>query len=178
MAHPEVMHSFSSHHDNTNIGPQDFSDSVRRYTHSLAKVIYSTRTRNSTYSNSVDYSLRSTSYIVPRRGGATVLHSASFPSARSYNLSCHQSLDQLIHALAPGAYPSFDLFPVLKYLPPPFAPSRAFARRIAAVRTGLHTRMYEAVRQRQSAGDEESTECFIGKIIQTGAPVAEEEFYS
>lgn len=37
--------------------------------------------------------------------------------------------------------------------------------------------MYDAVRHRQTVGDEESIECFVGKIIQTGAPVAE-EFYS
>ncbi|KAJ7868861.1 cytochrome P450 [Mycena leptocephala] len=133
-----LLHDLMAH-------PEDFSDSVRRYTHSLAKIIA--------------YGQRATSF-----------HEEEVQ--RFYT-----SLDQLIHALAPGAYPPFDLLPVLKYLPPPFAPWRALARRVATIRTGLHTSMYDAVRHRQTGGDEESIECFVGKIIQTGAPVAE-EFYS
>ncbi|KAJ6598386.1 cytochrome P450 [Mycena vulgaris] len=123
--------------------PADFSDSIRRYTHSLAKIIA--------------YGQRATSF-----------HAGEVQ--RFYT-----SLDQLIHALAPGAYPPFDLLPVLKYVPPPFAPWRVVCRRIESVRTGLHTQMYKALQRRQAAGDEESTECFVGKLFQSDVPAGEED---
>ncbi|KAF7369124.1 Cytochrome P450 [Mycena venus] len=126
--------------------PEDFSDSIRRFSHSLAKIMAYGRRAQSFHDDEVQ---------------------------RFYT-----SLDEIIHALTPGVYPPFDLLPVFKYIPPPFAPWRAFGRRIAAVRTGIHTRLYEDVWRRQAAGDEESIECFIGKIIQDGVPEGEEEFYS
>ncbi|KAJ6504100.1 hypothetical protein C8R47DRAFT_1067069 [Mycena vitilis] len=85
-------------------------------------------------------------------------------SIRRYSHSLAKSLDELVHALAPGAYPPFDLLPVLKYSPPAFAPWCTVGRRVASART--------------AAGDEESYKCFIGKIVQTGSPIEEEEFYS
>ncbi|KAJ7705503.1 cytochrome P450 [Mycena rosella] len=126
--------------------PADFSDSIRRYTHSLAKII---------------------------------AYGERAPSFRSSEVQrYYTSLDQLVHALAPGAYPPFDLLPVLKYLPAAFAPWRAVGHQIESVRTGIHTKMYESLRRRQAAGDEESTECFVGKLFQSGVPAGEEQFYS
>lgn len=46
------------------------------------------------------------------------------------------------------------------------------------MRTEIHTQMYEAVRRRQAAADEESYECFVGMLLQAGIPEGEEEFYS
>ncbi|KAJ7472375.1 cytochrome P450 [Mycena galericulata] len=126
--------------------PATFSNSIRRYTHSLAKIIA--------------YGQRAPSFH-----GSEV--------QRFYT-----SLDALTHALAPGAYPPFDFIPVLKYLPPPFAPWRAVGRKIESVRTEIHTHLYETTRRRQAADDEESTECFIGKVLQTEIPAGEEEYYS
>ncbi|KAJ7499966.1 cytochrome P450 [Mycena latifolia] len=82
----------------------------------------------------------------------------------------YTSLDQLIHALAPGAYPPFDLFPVLKYLPAPLTPWRSVGRQVEAVRTGIHTQLYNDMQRRQAAGDEESDECFITRLFQSGVP--------
>ncbi|KAJ7182771.1 cytochrome P450 [Mycena crocata] len=126
--------------------PENFSDSIRRYTHSLAKIM--------TYGQRASY-----------------FHADDVE--RFYT-----SLDQLIHALAPGSYPPFDLLPALKYLPGPFAPWRSVGRQVAYARTAIHTQLYDTVQCRQTSGDEESAECFIGKILQTGVPPGEEEFYS
>ncbi|KAJ7088677.1 cytochrome P450 [Mycena epipterygia] len=126
--------------------PEDFTHSIRRYTHSLAKIMA--------------YGQRAPSFYTP--------------DVQSF----YTSLDELLHVIAPGSYPPFELIPVLKYLPRPFAPWRAIARRIASVRTGLYTKMFDALQRRQALGDEESTECFIGKTFQAGVPAGEEKYYS
>ncbi|KAJ7489317.1 cytochrome P450, partial [Mycena latifolia] len=126
--------------------PDEISPSLRRYSHSLARII--------------GYGQR-------------------VPSFHADDVKrFYTSLDQLIHALAPGAYPSFDLFPVLKYLPAPMAPWWSVGRQVEAVRTGIHTQLYNDLQCRQAAGDEESNKCFIAKLFQSGVPVGEEEFYS
>ncbi|KAJ7766397.1 cytochrome P450 [Mycena maculata] len=126
--------------------PAAFSDSIRRYTHSLAKIMA--------------YGQRAPSF-----------HSEEVQEF-------YTALDQLIHALGFGTYPPFDLIPALKWVPPPFAPWRAVGVHIKSVRSAMHTRMYEGVRRRQAAGDAESTECFIGKVLQSKIPEGDEEAYS
>ncbi|KAJ7489227.1 cytochrome P450 [Mycena latifolia] len=79
----------------------------------------------------------------------------------------YTSLDQLIHAMSPGVYPPFDLFPALNV-----------CRQIRAVRTGIHTQLYEEVQRGRATGDEESSECFIAKLCEPGVPAGEEELYS
>ncbi|KAJ7766403.1 cytochrome P450 [Mycena maculata] len=126
--------------------PAAFSDSIRRYTHSLAKIMA--------------YGQRAPSF-----------HSEEVQEF-------YTTLDQLLHALGFGTYPPFDLIPALKWIPPPFAPWRAVGVQIKSVRNAIHTRMYEGVRRRQAAGDVESTECFIGKVLQSKIPEGDEEAYS
>lgn len=108
----------------------------------------------------------------------TVRHSTRFLSLTSFITLFQQSLGELLHGIAPGAYPPFELLPALKYLPRPFAPWLTMARRIESVRTGLYTRMFDSMQRRQAMGDEESTECFVGKAFQAGVPAGQEKYYS
>ncbi|KAJ7489291.1 cytochrome P450 [Mycena latifolia] len=134
-----LMHDLMAH--STGI-----SDSFRRYSHSLAKII---------------------------------AYGQRVPSFHADDVKrFYTSLDQLIHAMSPGVYPPFDLFPALKYLPGPLAPWRSVCRQIRAVRTGIHTQLYEEVQRGRATGDEESSECFIAKLCEPGVPAGEEELYS
>ncbi|KAJ7040657.1 cytochrome P450 [Mycena alexandri] len=93
-------------------------------------------------------------------------------------LAFYSSLDGMIHALAPGRYPPFELFPVFKYLPPPFAPWRAACQEVKSVRAEIQTSLWESLRRRQAAGDEESFDCALGELMHRGPPPGEEHFYS
>ncbi|KAJ7768207.1 cytochrome P450 [Mycena metata] len=126
--------------------PEDFSDSIRRFSHSLAKII--------------TYGQRAPNFHAPDV------------------LAFYSSLDGMIHALAPGRYPPFELFPVFKYLPPPFAPWRAACQKVKSVRAEIQTSLWESLRRRQAAGDEESFDCAIGELMHQGPPPGEEHFYS
>ncbi|KAF7324639.1 Cytochrome P450 [Mycena kentingensis (nom. inval.)] len=126
--------------------PLDFIKSIRRFTHSVAKVI--------TYGQ----------------------HAASFddPKTQKY----YALLDEVVHALAPGTYPPFELFPFLKHIPRPFAPWIDETARIAAERTQVHEELYADLAARLALDDEEAKECFMGQLIRGGTPPGQEAFYS
>ncbi|KAJ7176735.1 cytochrome P450 [Mycena filopes] len=126
--------------------PEDFSDSIRRFSHSLAKIM--------------TYGQRAPAFRAP--------------DVQAF----YTSLDGMIHALAPGRYPPFELFPVFKYLPPPFAPWRAACREVKTVRAEIQTSLWESLRRRQAAGDEESFACMLGELMHQGPPPGQEHFYS
>ncbi|KAJ6611223.1 cytochrome P450 [Mycena sp. CBHHK59/15] len=88
----------------------------------------------------------------------------------------YTSLDQLVHSIAPGVYPPFDMLPVLKYLPKPLAPWRAVCDQIGATRTALHTKLYRDTARWRAEGD--LPECFIGKVQEMDVLLEEKTFYS
>ncbi|KAJ6618117.1 cytochrome P450 [Mycena sp. CBHHK59/15] len=132
-----LLHDLMTH-------PSDFSHSIRRYTHSLAKIF--------------TYGQRAPSF-----------HSDEVQQF-------YTSLDQLVHSIAPGVYPPFDMLPVLKYLPKPLAPWRAVCDQIGATRTALHTKLYRDTARWRAEGD--LPECFIGKVQEMDVLLEEKTFYS